>query len=235
MQSPAQSADEVLASVIGLLKSGAESVGFVSPSHFAPHVKFIIENLRNQGYFPVTVYNSNGYDSPDVLREMEGLIDIYLPDYKYFDPSLSRTLSDAADYPDRVKQTLREMYRQKGNTLIINERGIAIQGLIIRHLVLPGYTEDSIRILKWVAEELSPRIHISLMAQYDPNQDVFGHPRLSRMLTKAEYRKVHAAMEDMGFERGWIQEHTSSKHYAPDFREKHPFEKDNNYEIGANE
>jgi putative pyruvate formate lyase activating enzyme len=214
---------EVVEKVIECLKKGAEAVGFVTPSHFVPHVRAIIGELHSRGYNPVTVYNSNGYDSVESLMSLEGLIDIYLPDFKYFSASLSGMLSDVPDYPAVARMAIREMYRQKGSSLIVSENGQAAMGMIIRHLVLPGQSDDSLAILKWIAEELSPSMHISLMSQYFPTSCMVNHPLLGRRITGDEYDKVEKAMEEFGFYNGWIQEMNSALVYKPDFLREDPF------------
>jgi putative pyruvate formate lyase activating enzyme len=215
--------DKVVEAVIKCLDKGTEAVGFVTPSHFLPHVRAIIEKLNSLNYFPVTVYNTNGYEQVEPLQSLEGIIDVYLPDFKYLDPVISGKYSDAADYPDFAKKALTEMYRQKGSTLVFNDKGQAVTGLIVRHMVLPGYTDDSIAILKWIAEELSPSVHISLMSQYYPTSCMSGHPLLNRRITVEEYFTVVKAMEDLGFYNGWTQELESADHYKPDFRRPDPF------------
>jgi len=209
--------------IIECLNEGVEAVGFVSPSHFAPHVKSIIKDLNRKGHNPITVYNTNSYDKPDVLLGFEGLIDVYLPDFKYLDSLSSLLYSGASDYPERAKSAIKEMFRQKGSSLVINDNGQAINGMIIRHLVLPGHSGDSVRIMEWIASELSPSVHISLMSQYYPTACIAGDPMLDRPITAEEYQAVLDAMERLGFYRGWIQEYESSHTYRPDFDRGTPF------------
>jgi putative pyruvate formate lyase activating enzyme len=215
---------QIVDKIIGFLNEGCEAVGFVSPSHFAPHVHAIIDSLRENEFNPVTVYNTNGYDKVETLKTFEEKINIYLPDFKYFDSSLAKSYSDAKDYPQVVMKAIKEMQRQKGNSLIINEKGQAINGLIIRHLVLPGQIENSKRILRWIAEEIGNSVHISLMAQYQPIPAVSDHKYLSRKITSEEYNEVIEEMEILGFYNGWIQELDSSDYYNPDFIKEHPFD-----------
>jgi putative pyruvate formate lyase activating enzyme len=216
--------DEIVRSICTILDQGIESVGFVTPTHYTPHVKAIIHKLHDLGYQPVTVYNTNGYDSVTVLRQFEGLIDVFLPDFKYYDGQLAAIYSDASDYPEVIKKNLLEMYRQKGSTVVFNDDGMAVTGLIIRHLVLPGCVEDSIRILGWIASELSTSVHISLMSQYYPTVCVANYPELGRKLTHGEYEKAVTAMENLGFTKGWIQQAESAESYLPDFNLDQPFE-----------
>jgi len=214
---------QVIEQIIGLLAQGAKAVGFVTPTHFIPHVRSIVNELRRRGLFPVTVYNTNGYERIESLKSLEGLIDVYLPDFKYIDGKTASSFSAASDYPEVVGHALTEMYRQKGSNLIISEEGLAMNGMLIRHLVLPGFGSESIRILEWIAANLSNRLHVSIMSQYYPASCIAeGHP-LKRRLHEDEYQLVLAALENLGFENGYIQELESEKHYRPDFSKAHPF------------
>jgi putative pyruvate formate lyase activating enzyme len=218
------SLEEVVSAVISILEQGAEAVGFVTPSHFIPHTRAIIGELHCRGFYPTMVYNSNGYDTVDSLKSLEGLIDVYLPDFKYASAALSKKFSDASDYPDVAREAIAEMYRQKGSSLVVSDNGQAVNGLIIRHLVLPGQTGDSIAVLKWISEVLSPSLYISLMSQYYPTSCMVNHPVLNRKITEAEYKEVEKAMEEFGFYKGWIQDMSSAHTYKPDFLKENPFE-----------
>jgi putative pyruvate formate lyase activating enzyme len=218
--------DEVVQTITGILDKGIRAVGFVSPSHVVPQVLSLISRLHEKGYHPTTVYNTNGYDNVETLRSLEGLIDVYLPDFKYIDPHIAENYSEVPNYPEVAKKSILEMYRQKGNTVICNDEGQAMTGLIIRHLVIPGNTSNSIRILEWIASELSTAVHISLMSQYNPTVHVSKHPYLGRRLTSMEYNKVVDAMMALGFYNGWLQDPESAYHYNPDFDGHHPFQDD---------
>ncbi len=215
---------EVLSEIVSCLNAGCEAVGFVSPSHFIPQFKVIVDALHQLDLHPVIVFNTNGYDRVETLKELESLVDVYLPDFKYTDPILSRKYSDAKDYPEVAKKAFREMYRQKGSSLITNENGIAERGILIRHLVLPGHVQNSIDVLRFLAEEISTSIHISLMSQYHPTHLVKHISPINRTLYQNEYQKVVDAFYDLGFYNGWIQDLESYENYRPDFRREHPFE-----------
>jgi putative pyruvate formate lyase activating enzyme len=215
---------EALEIIVGILSQGIKAVGFVSPSHVVPQVKAIIKSLNKQGYFPVTVYNTNGYDKKETLRSLEGLIDVYLPDFKYVTPALSKEFSGAGDYSEIALRAVREMYYQKGSVLTTDEEGRALNGILLRHLVLPGHAGESRRVLKTIAEEISPGISLSLMSQYHPTQHVSDHPDLKRTLYREEYESVVQTMQELGFRNGWVQEMDSHDNYRPDFRKEHPFE-----------
>jgi putative pyruvate formate lyase activating enzyme len=214
----------VLDRIIKILCKGITAVGFVSPSHVVPQVKAIIKGLNTRGYKPVTVYNTNSYDKKETIRSLAGLIDVYLPDYKYVSKQISAEYSDASDYPDIALKALKEMYYQKGSTLSLDEKGRVENGLLIRHLVLPGHAEESKKVLNSIADELSPGVHLSLMSQYHPTAEVKNHRMLNRSLYKAEYDSVVAEMEKLGFRNGWIQDMESNVNYRPDFRKENPFE-----------
>lgn len=207
-----------------LLKQGCHGVGFVSASHFVPQTVAIIRELKSRGCAGPFVYNSNGYDKVDILRALEDHVSVYLPDLKYMDNDLARALSGASDYVDHATAAIHEMYRQKGPRLLLNDDGIAEFGLIIRHLILPGFVENSLDALRWIAEELSTEVHISLMSQYHPTPTVKDHPTLSRTLYPEEYHEVVAEFDRLGFYRGWVQELESPAVYRPDFDKQHPFE-----------
>ena len=215
--------ETLIGEIEALLDSGVTHVGFVSPSHAIERMMVVIEGLKERGRRPIFVYNSNGYDKVETLRSLEGVIDIYLPDLKYMDSALSRDLSDAPDYPEVAKRALKEMYRQKGAMLHLDENGLAISGLIIRHLILPNHVENSIACLRFIAEKLSTSVHLSLMGQYYP-PDGLTHPLLNRVITEDEYQKVKEAFENMGFYRGFFQELQSAYCYRPDFSKFRSFE-----------
>jgi putative pyruvate formate lyase activating enzyme len=214
----------VLDQITDILAKGISAVGFVSPSHVVPQVKAIIEGLNSRGFRPVTVYNTNSYDRIETIRSLSGLIDVYLPDYKYVSPELASEFSDASDYPEVALKAIKEMYYQKGSTLRVDENGGAENGMLIRHLVLPGCIEESKKVLRSIAEELSSGVHISLMSQYHPTCLVKNHPALNRQLNREEYESVSEEMEKLGFRNGWVQDMESFQNYQPDFRKEHPFD-----------
>lgn len=216
--------EKVIRQVTTILDSGINRVGFVSPSHFIPQVKIIIQCIHSLGYKPVWVFNTNGYDKPETLRSLEGIIDVYLPDFKYMENDLASGYSDAPGYPEVATRALKEMFRQKGSVLHVDNDGVATSGLIVRHLVLPGHQENSLKVLRFIAEELSPKLHISLMSQYYPTPRVSCNPELKTTVSREEYDAVKEELDHLGMFNGWVQELSSSSHYQPDFGRDHPFQ-----------
>ncbi len=219
----ARTVAEAVEAICSLLEQGIDRLGFVSPSHQLPQMAAIIAAVRGQGHRPVIVYNSNGFDRVDCLRQLDDLVDVYLPDFKYADERLAARLSGAGEYPEVALAALKEMYRQRGNVLHVDDRGLAERGLIVRHLVLPGAVANSIRVLELLAEQVSPRLTLSLMAQYNPTAEVAEEPPLNRRLLPREYAQVVAAMERLGFASGWVQELASADCFNPDFDRADPF------------
>jgi putative pyruvate formate lyase activating enzyme len=216
--------EKLLDQIVKILSDGINTVGFVSPSHVVPQVKLIIRGLNARGLKPLTVYNTSSYDKTETLRSLSDMIDIYLPDFKFATSSLALKYSEASDYPQVALKALKEMYYQKGSVLRVDEEGKAESGMLIRHLVLPGHVEESIKVLGLIAEELSPGVSLSLMSQYHPAFKAGNHPVLNRTLLRDEYETVVTAMNTMGFRNGWVQDMDSFQNYIPDFRKDHPFE-----------
>lgn len=218
----AKSIGGVVDEIVPILKKGVNLLGFVSPSHQIKQMLEIIDELHRMGFKPVIVYNSNGYDNVETLKMLDGIVDVYLPDFKYFSNELAFKYSGVNDYQEFATLALKEMYRQKGSTILLNDDGLIESGVIVRHLVLPNHYEDSIRVLDHIANEISPFLHISLMSQYYPTPNVCGHKCLDKEISVDEYNKVEMRLEEIGF-KGWTQEVESSKMYRPDFDRKKPF------------
>jgi len=216
--------ESCLDSITAILDQGIKAVGFVSPSHVVPQVMAVIRGLRERGYNPVTVYNTNGFDKAGTIRELESYIDVYLPDYKYVTSGLASRWSDAASYPCVALAAIKEMYYQKGSVLHTDLEGNALSGMIVRHLVMPGHPEESIKVLESIAGELSPGITLSLMSQYHPTDEVNTMPPLNRLIGTEEYNRVVSAAYSKGFRKIFIQDPDSHLNYLPDFSRDHPFE-----------
>ena len=218
-------ADEIADEVCRLLPQSSGLVGFVTAAHYTSHLPHIIDAIHRRGFTPTVVYNSGGYESVESLRKLEGLVDIYLPDLKYMDASLAERWSHAADYPAVAAAALREMKRQAGSGLTVGD-GVAMRGIIVRHLVLPGCIDNSMQCLEWLADNFNPfSLHLSLMAQYFPPHEGLAAP-LDRTLTESEYRQVVGRAEELALTAGWIQEMSAQENYRPDFGQAdNPFER----------
>ena len=214
--------DELASETLRLQDRGAHNINFVSPSHVVFQMADAIQVAQDQGLVIPVVYNTNGYDSVDALRQIRGLVDIYLPDIKYMENESGKRLSMVDNYADVVPGVLREMLAQVGH-LEMDEDGIAVQGLLVRHLVLPNYLDNSRRCLRFLAD-LSPDIFVSIMSQYSPQYKARDYPEINRTLTKDEYDEITDYALDLGLENAFIQELTSQEHYLPDFDQERPFE-----------
>ena len=194
-----------------LIAQGAHNIELVTPTHFLP---WILPALTPRLPVPV-VYNCGGYERVETLRALEGLVDVYLPDLKYADGTLAASLSGAADYFPVACEAIREMFRQVGPYVL--EDGLLTRGVVIRHLVLPGYLDNTRRVLDWIAETFAPGdVLVSLMSQYTPTANMTG--RLARRVTAAEYRAAADYMRNCGITDGFVQERTSAEEaYTPAF------------------
>lgn len=197
-----------------LIDGGADNINLVTPTHFIPE----IEKALKAEKLPVpVVYNTSSYEKTESLKRLEGLIDIYLPDLKYIDSSLSKALSNAPDYAKTAIPAIKEMYRQTGNA-VFDEDNMLQKGIIIRHLVLPGYPENTYDVIDCVSENFSEGILFSLMSQYTPPKKELPFPSLNRRLTEKEYERAVDYMYLSGIENGFLQELSSAKEeYTPDF------------------
>lgn len=213
--------DELVSEILRLQYEGAHNINFVSPSHMVFQMADAIQSAKEKGLVVPVVYNSNGYDSVDALRQIRGLVDIYLPDIKYLDNKLGKQFSLVDDYADIVPGVLREMLNQAGSLEMDND-GIAMRGLLVRHLVLPGHMDNSRRCLSFLAD-LSPDIHVSIMSQYSPQYKAGAYPGISRTLTEDEYDEITDYALGLGLENAFIQELKSQYHYLPDFDQERPF------------
>lgn len=218
------SLEQAVEKIISILNTGAKSVGFVSPSHFVLQTIDIIELLHKKGYYPTIVYNTNAYDNVESLKILEKYVDVYLPDFKYSNDKIAVKYSQAPNYRQIATSAIKEMIRQKGDFLYVNSKGYAESGVIIRHLVLPNNTENSIGVLEIIANELSKNVHLSLMSQYYPTYKSFYYPELSRHINQQEYYTVVEKLNELGLKNGWIQEFESKDYYRPNFENSQPFE-----------
>ena len=202
---------------------GCHNINLVSPSHFVPQIARAVLEAVPLGLKVPLVYNTNGYDSMKTLKELDGVIDIYLPDIKYASDDRANRLSQAPDYVRHSRNAIKEMYRQVGE-LVVDDSGVAKRGLIVRHLILPNGLAGSKESLTWLANEVSTGVTVSLMSQYHPAHRAYEFPLLSRCILLSEYEEAFRAMEEVGLEAGWTQGMGSHEIYLPDFeRQGHPF------------
>jgi putative pyruvate formate lyase activating enzyme len=181
--------EQLAQSMLELQDYGCCNINFVTPTHVTPAIAAALETARDHGLTLPTVYNTGGYDSVEVLKLLEGRMDIYMPDMKYSDPKVAEELSAAPDYPQINREAVREMHRQVGD--LRTEKGIATRGLLVRHLVLPENLAGSFEIIDFLAETISPRTTINVMDQYRPCYKASSHPALSRRPTSQEIQSVH--------------------------------------------
>ncbi len=213
--------EELASEMLRLQEAGAHNINFVSPSHMIFQMAEAIQAAKHRGLTIPIVYNTNGYDALDALRQVRGLVDIYLPDIKYLDNGLGKQFSAVRDYADVIPGVLREMLDQVGH-LRMDEDGIATRGLLVRHLVLPGCLENSRKCLDFLAE-LSRDTFVSIMSQYSPQHKAYRYPSLNRKLTQAEYDEITEYALDLGLENAFVQELESQGQCLPDFDRKKPF------------
>jgi putative pyruvate formate lyase activating enzyme len=200
------------------------NINLVTPSHFVPQILMALLEAIPFGLNIPLIYNTSGYDSTNTIKMLDGIIDIYLPDLRYADDINSKKYSGVPDYTHHVRENIKEMYRQVGN-LCNDQQGFALKGLIVRHLILPGQVAGSVTSLRWLANEISRNVTISIMAQYYPTHKANQFPIINRRINKEEYFEVVELVDELDLENGWIQEMDASDNYQPDFaKEGHPFE-----------
>lgn len=207
--------EEMAEELLRFQKQGCPTAGFVSPTHYAPRIFRAVAIAARKGFRLPVIYNTNGYDSPELLRLLEGMVDIYMPDFKYWDSEMAVRYSEAPRYREAAMKGVREMHRQVGD-LRLNEEGTAEKGLLVRLLVLPGGVSGTERTLNFLAEELGTGVFISLMSQYYPAHRAGRFPPLHRRLKPEEYASAVRVMEELGFVNGWVQDPvTSPDAYRP--------------------
>jgi len=210
--------------MLELESRGCHNIGFVSPTHFAPQMARAILLATDQGLDLPIVYNTNAYDSVEVLKLLEGLVDIYLPDLKYADADAGFQFSKIREYPKFARAAIKEMHRQMGSSLVFDSDGLLQRGLLIRLLVLPNDIADLEANLRWIRDEVSPKTAISLMAQYYATNKAATDDRyilLSRRISEGEWFEAVSLLDDLGMEEGFMQEYESASHYyRPDFEDK---------------
>jgi putative pyruvate formate lyase activating enzyme len=191
---------ELAAAMLALQNSGCHNINFVSPSHVAPQIMAAVLVAAQAGLRLPLVYNTGGYDSLETLALLDGVIDIYMPDMKYADPEIGLRYSRIRDYPRINQDAVREMHRQVGD-LQMDERGIAIRGLLVRHLVLPNDLAGSQQVFRFLAQEISTNTYLNVMDQYRPAYRAHKFPALNRRITREEYQRALDLAREAGLTR----------------------------------
>jgi putative pyruvate formate lyase activating enzyme len=212
--------DRLADMMLELQDRGCHGIGFVSPTHFVPQIVRSLNVAAEGGLHLPLIYNTNAYDSVEVLRLLDGIMDIYLPDLKYSDEDAGYRYSKIRNYPRVARAAIREMHRQVGSELVLGDDGLVKRGLIIRHLVLPNDIAGSKDSLSWIQSVLGENTTLSVMAQYFPTHRAATMPLLDRKIRESEYEKVLAVLDVLSLESGWVQDYDSSDTYRPEFRDR---------------
>jgi putative pyruvate formate lyase activating enzyme len=207
--------------MLELQERGCHNINFVSPTHFAPQMARSILLACERGLHLPIVYNTNAYDSVEVLRLLDGIVDVYLPDLKYAEDEAGYLYSKVKGYTEYARRAVAEMHRQMGDELIFGDDRLLKRGLVIRLLVLPNDLAGTRESLEWIRDSLSPRVAVSMMAQYYATNVAATDERyimLSRRITESEWLRALSALDELGMAEGWMQEYdTASHYYRPDF------------------
>ena len=200
-----------------LQEKGAANINLVTPTHYTPEIVKAVAEARDSGLTLPIVYNCGGYEKPETLRTLEGIVDIYLTDFKYMDAEAARRYSHAPDYPEIAKEALGEMVRQQPEP-VFDEKGMMKKGVIVRHLLLPGHLKNAEAVVKYVYETYGNRVYLSLMNQYTPLPGMEKWPEINRKVTRREYNRLLDYAVELGVENGFIQEGgTAEESFIPAF------------------
>jgi putative pyruvate formate lyase activating enzyme len=186
--------------MLELQEQGCHNINFVTPEHVVPQILEALPLAIEGGLRLPLVYNTSGYDSLESLELLDGVVDIYMPDFKYWDPEVARRYSKAADYPQTVREGLKEMHRQVGD-LVLDEQGLALRGIILRHLIMPGGLAGTREVMGFIAREVSPDTYVNLMDQYYPAGKTERYPEIHRRITREEYEEAYRAARAEGIWR----------------------------------
>ena len=197
-------AEDLADIMLELQSKGCHNINLVTPSHNIPQIINALYIAFQKGLHLPIVYNSNGYDSVEALRLLDGIVDIYLPDMKYGSNKSAAKFSFAENYVETAKLSIKEMFRQVGGLVI--KDGIAQKGLIVRHLVLPNNLANTEEVMNFLARDISKNVHVSLMKQYHPCHKAFDFPEISRNITDQEYEQAYMFFLEAGLENGWVQD-----------------------------
>lgn len=197
-------------------KAKAENINLVTPTIYADKIIEAIKLAKNSGLKIPIIYNTNGYENVETLKKLEGLIDVYLPDLKYFYDDIALKYSNVKNYFKIATNAILEMYNQVGSPQF-DKNGRITKGLIIRHLVLPNNIENSKQILKWLKDNISEEVYISIMTQYFPTYHAMNYPEINRKITKEEYQKIEDYVYEINIENGYMQDYSeeNEEQYVP--------------------
>jgi putative pyruvate formate lyase activating enzyme len=187
--------------MLALERNGCHNINLVTPSHVVPQILAGVLEAAEAGLSIPLVYNTSGYDAVETLRLLDGVVDIYMPDIKFMRPDRATRYASAEDYPAVVVAAVREMHRQVGD-LVLGRSGVALRGLLVRHLVMPDGLEDAIAVCRFLSREISAGTYLNLMSQYRPCGEAFRYPEISRRPTSAEFDLAVAAAAEAGLDRG---------------------------------
>lgn len=205
-----------------LQEQGANNINLVTPGQYVPHIIWAVEEARNQGLMLPIVYNTSSYEKVDTLKQLEGIVDVYLPDFKYWSSELAKKYSNAPDYPEIAKAAIAEMVRQQPKVQFeyddTQDIDLIKRGVIVRQLLLPGQLKDAKQIVKYLHETYENKIYLSLMSQYTPLSHVENYPELNRKVDRRTYDKYVDYAIEIGVEYGYIQEEdVAEESFIPEF------------------
>jgi len=206
---------------LDLQKQGAVNIDLVTPTPWRREIKAAIILAREKGLEVPIAWNSNGYESAAVIKDLKGLVDIYLPDFKYGNDEAATKYSGAPKYSEVADKAIREMYRQVG-LLQVDANGLAKKGIIIRHMILPNNLDNTFKVLEKIAN-IDKNVHLSLMSQYSPVYHAAEFTELNRQITPEEFTAAENKKFELGLENGWTQEPESGEIFLPDFNKTNPF------------
>ena len=200
-----------------LQEKGANNINLVTPTHYTPEIVWAVNQAREKGLKLPIVYNCSGYEKVETLKMLDGIVDVYLTDFKYMDQDIAKRYSHAPDYPEVAKAALKEMVRQTGEA-VFSENEMIQKGVIVRHLLLPGYLENARAVVQYVYETYGDKVFLSLMNQYTPLPQVEKYPEINRRVTEEEYDELVDFAIEIGVENGFIQEgETAEESFIPEF------------------
>ena len=212
--------EDLVNEFLSLQKQDAHNINLVTGVMYIPQIIEAIKLARKKGLILPIVYNSSGYENPEIIKMLDGYIDVYLPDFKYFDDKLAQELSGISNYVYYATETIKEMYNQVGSPEM-DERGIIKKGLIVRHLVLPNHIENSKKVLKWIKENFENKILVSVMAQYFPTNKAMDCKDINRKLTEEEYQKIEEYIYELNLD-GYMQDlEDNEEQYVPNFEQNY--------------